>query len=136
MVPQRSALKGRLCPQYDGAWRGEDAAIAMRDRGLDILDLTRAAFAAQLPHRLDQQKEAVHAGVAIRKAAAIRIDREFAAGRDAAARHKRSALALRAEAEIFEEQDRVEREGVIELDDIDVLRRQRSEEHTSELQSH
>src|SRR5437763_12059896 len=36
----------------------------------------------------------------------------------------RSALALRAETEIFEKQYRVDRERVVELDDIDVLRRQ------------
>src|ERR1043166_7972746 len=119
MVPQRTALKGRLCPQYDGALRGEDAAIAMRDRGLGVLHLARAAFAAQLPHGLDQQEQAVHAGMAIREAAAIRVDREFAAGRDAAARDKRAALPLCAEAEVFEEQHRVDRKGVVELDDID-----------------
>ena len=34
----------------------------MRDRHVDALDLPRAAFAAQLPHRLHQQQQAVHAG--------------------------------------------------------------------------
>ena len=87
-----------------------------------IGDLARAAFAAQLPRRLDQQEQAVHAGVAIGEAAAIGVDRQAAAGRDAAAGDKAAAFALRAEAEILEEEDRVDREGVVELDDIDVLR--------------
>src|SRR5437660_113826 len=94
----------------------------MGDRRLGVLYLTLPAFAAQLPHRLDQQKQAVHAGMAIGKAAAIRVDRQAATGRDTPARYERSALALRAEAEIFEEQHRVDRERVIKLDDIDVLR--------------
>ncbi len=85
-------------------------------------DLARAAFAAQLPHRLDQQEQAVHAGVAIGQAAAVGVDRQAAAGRDAAALDEAPAFALRAEAEIFEEQDRVDRERVVELDDVDVRR--------------
>src|SRR5437763_14145752 len=108
--------------ENDGALRGEDATIAVRNGRLGILHLARAAFAAQLPHRLDQQKEAVHPGVTVREAATIRVDRQPAAGRDTPARYERSALALRAEAEIFEKQYRVDRERVVELDDIDVLR--------------
>ena len=55
----------------------------MRDRGFGVLHLADAALAAQLPHRLDQQEQAVHAGVAVGEAAAIGVDRQLAAGRDA-----------------------------------------------------
>ena len=36
--------------------------------------------------------------------------------------NERAALALGAKAQVFEEQDRVDREGVVELDDVDVGR--------------
>src|SRR4029077_404594 len=112
---------GCLAAKDDGALRGQHTAITMRDRGLAIGDLPRAALAAQLPRRLDQQEEAVHAGMAIRKPAAIGVDRQAAAGRDAATLDKRAAFSLGAETEILEKEDRVDREGVIELDDIDIL---------------
>src|SRR5271166_4317949 len=51
--------------QDDRALRRQHAAIAVSDRGLAIGDLTGTGFAAQLPHRLDQQEQPVHAGVAI-----------------------------------------------------------------------
>ena len=43
-------------------------------------------------------------------------------GRDASAADERAAFALLAEAEIFQEQDGVDRERIVELDSIDVLR--------------
>src|SRR5437762_14091733 len=110
-----------LGAEDDGALRGEDATIAVRDRRLGVLHLALAAFAAQLPHRLDQQKEAVHPGVTVREAAAIGVDRQCAAGRDTPARYELAALALRAEAEIFENHDRVDRERATALAAIDAL---------------
>src|SRR6266446_7984725 len=87
-------LYGRLRAEDDGALRGQHTAIAVRDRGLAIGDLPRAAFAAQLPRRLDQQEEAVHAGMAIGQPAAIGVDRQAAAGRDAATLDNRAAFSL------------------------------------------
>ena len=55
----------RLGSEDDRAMRRQHAAIAVRDRGLAISDLAGAAFAPQLPCRLDQQEQPVHAGVAI-----------------------------------------------------------------------
>ena len=75
----------------------------MRNGCFRAVDLASAAFAAQLAHRLDQQEQAVHAGVAIGQAAAIGVDRQLAAGGDPAALDKPAALAFRAEAEIFQE---------------------------------
>ena len=76
--------------------------------------------AAQLADALDQREQPVHAGVDARQAAAVGVDRQAAAGRDRAAGDERPALALGAKAEVFEEQDRVDGEGIVELDDIDV----------------
>src|SRR5438132_8504611 len=75
-------LYRRLGPQYDRALRRQDAAIAVCDRGFGVRHLARATFAAQLAHRLDQEEEAVHAGVAIGEAAAIGVDRQPAAAGD------------------------------------------------------
>src|SRR5438132_6894257 len=97
----------RRRPEDDRALRRQHAAIAVGDRGLAIGNLTRTGFAAQLPHRLDQQEQPVHAGVAIGQAAASGVDRQTAARRDMAAGYERAALALRAEAEILQKKDRV-----------------------------
>ena len=43
--------------------------------------LTRAGLPADLPHGLDEQEEAVHAGVAVGQAAAVCVHREAARGR-------------------------------------------------------
>src|SRR5215469_17710352 len=104
----------------------------MRDRSFAVRYLAGTALAAQLPCRLDQQEQPIHAGMAIGKAAAIGVDRDPRAAcpagrsedarRDAAALDKSAAFALRAEAEILEEQDRVDCECVIQLDDVDIAR--------------
>ena len=49
-----------------------------RARSRSPCHLARAAFAAQLPHRLDQQEQAVHAGMAVGQAAAVGVDRQAA----------------------------------------------------------
>jgi len=59
--------------------------------------------------------------MAIGQTAAVSIDRQAPVRCDAAALDKAAAFALRAEAKILEEQDCVDREGVIELDDVDVF---------------
>jgi hypothetical protein len=70
--------------------------------------LTRTGFAAQLPHRLDQQEQRVHPWVAMGQTAAIGVDRQTAA-RDVAAGYERAALAFRAETEILQKKYRVDR---------------------------
>src|SRR5690348_11862813 len=116
----------RLGSEDDRALRGQHAAIAVRDRGLAIGDLAGAAFATELTRRLDQQEQSIHAGVAIGEAAAIGVDRHTAAGRYVAVGYEAAPLAFRAEAEILEEKDRVDRERVIELDNVDVAGREMS----------
>ena len=68
----------------------------MRDRGLATGDLTRTGFATQLPHGLDQQKQSVHAGMAIGEPAAIGVDRQAAAGRNTPVGYEAAPLAFRA----------------------------------------
>ena len=50
-----NASNGRLGSEYDGALRRQDAAVAVRDRGVAIGDLPGAAFAAQLSRRLARE---------------------------------------------------------------------------------
>src|SRR5271163_4458089 len=121
-MPSPPILKRCLCPEDDRALRRQYSAIAVRDRSLAIGDLARAAFLAQLPGRLDQQEQPIHAGVTIGQPAPIGVDRQIALGRNASIGHKAAAFALRAKADILEKQYRVDRERVVELDDIDVFR--------------
>src|ERR1700730_11112919 len=114
------SLQRRLGAEDDRALRRQHAAIAMCDGGRAIGDLARPAFVAQLSRRFDQQKQPVHAGVAIGQAAAIGVDRQAALRGNAAVGDKAAALALGTGAKILEEEDRVDREGVVEVDDIDL----------------
>src|SRR3546814_17437426 len=95
----------------------------MRKCQFDVIDLTISRRACDLLYRFHQRKQAVHPGMYAGETAAIGIDRQFPAGRDAPALDKPAALPLGAETEIFKEQDRVDRKGVIELNDVDVFRR-------------
>ena len=69
-------LHSRGGAEDDCALRRQHAAIAVRDRGFGSRHLTRAALAAQLSHRLDQQEQPVHARVAVGQAAAVGVDRQ------------------------------------------------------------
>ena len=62
------------------------------------VDLARAALAAQLLGRLDDEEDAAHAGVVRRQPAAVEVHRQRAAEADAAAGDERAALADLAEA--------------------------------------
>src|SRR5579863_2727316 len=72
-------LNCRGAAEDDGALAGECAAIAMRDRHVAFLDLSRAAFAPHLTYGFDQQLQPVHARMTIGEPAAIGIDRQAAA---------------------------------------------------------
>src|SRR5271165_2347211 len=69
----------RLIGHDDGAGGGEHAADAVADRDLGAGDLGRSG-AAHLAHALLQGVHAVHAGMHIGEAAAIGVERKFAAG--------------------------------------------------------
>src|SRR5262245_53582569 len=87
-----------------------------------VLDLALAAFAAHLPHALDDVQPALHVG--LREVAAGSVDRELAAERDAAAAIDEGAgLALAAEAGMLEPEQHRHGEVVVELRHVDVPRR-------------
>src|SRR5262245_15041315 len=74
----------------------ERHAAAGDEAKLGVGDLALAAFAAHLPHALDDVQPALHVG--FREIAAGSVDRELAAERDAAAAfHESAGLALAAE---------------------------------------
>src|SRR5260221_13246246 len=58
--------------------------------------------------------------MAVGEPTAVGVDRQPSARRQRAAGDKRPALALGTEAEVLEEEDRVDREGVVELQHVDV----------------
>src|SRR5690606_26864834 len=100
----------------------QHAAVAVDDGDLRAGDLPFAAFAAQLPRGVDDEEDAVHARMHAGQAAAVGVDRQLPARRDRAVGNEAAAFAFRAEAEVFEEQDRVDRERVVQLDDVGILR--------------
>src|ERR1700720_1533082 len=72
----RGLRLGSLVRHYDGARRGEHAAYAVADGDLGVGDLGGGG-AAHLAHALLQ---CVHAGMHVGEAAAIGVQRQFAAG--------------------------------------------------------
>src|SRR4051812_34833649 len=105
-----------LLAEDDRADAGEPSARAAGQGQLAVGHLRFAALAAQLPRRLDEQEDAAHAGMARAEAAAVGVQRELVAERQRAALHESAALALGAEAEVFEHQQGSDGETVIELD--------------------
>ena len=94
----------------------------MNERDLRTRHLPRRALSTQLPHCFNQQQQSVHPRMAIRKPAAIGVHWQIPARRNAAGCGERAAFAFGAEPEVFEKQDRVDRERVIQLAHIDVGR--------------
>ncbi len=62
--------------------------------------------------------------MAVGQAAAIGIDRQTSARRDGAVLHEGAALALGAEAQVFQEQDRGDGEGVVQVQHVHIRRSQ------------
>src|SRR5437868_1158924 len=106
--PTLSSSHRRLGAEQHRHLARQRAAIAVAERDLGVLDLTRAALAAQLRRALDQREDPIHAGMDAGEAAAIGVDRQRPARRDAAARDEGAALALLAIAEILEEEEGVD----------------------------
>ena len=96
----------------------------MAERDFRARHLAFPRFPAQLPRRFGKQKDAVHARVAIGQTAAIGIDRQAPARRDAPGCHEIAALALFAETKVFQGQKHIDGEGVVKLHYVDVFRRE------------
>src|SRR5216683_4683909 len=85
-VCRRSPPSELLSSEYCRAMGRHDSALAVDQSHFRVLDLTRATFAAQLPHRLGDGKERPGmARMTMRKQSAVRIDRKVAAEFDASA---------------------------------------------------
>src|SRR5690606_10857072 len=89
---------------------------------LTIRNLALVALAAELPCRLDQQQDAVVAGVTVREATATGVERERPTRSDGSALYEGTAFALGTEAQVVQEHDGRDREAVVELRHVDVLR--------------
>src|SRR5437879_12391648 len=98
---------------------GEHAAEGVSDTVVSGLDLARAALAAELAHRLDEQEDAEHPGMAVREPAAGRVHGQLAS-RSRSCLDESATVPLGAEAEAFETDDRVDGERVVDLDDVHV----------------
>src|SRR5690606_30523214 len=122
------AMRPRLArgrPAQDGGrLAGQRAAVAVHQHDLGARDLALAGLGAQLPDRLDDEEDAVHAGVHARQSAAIGVDRQAPARRNGAALHERPAFALAAEAEVLQEQQGIDGESVVQLDHVDIVHAQ------------
>src|SRR5262245_49326229 len=99
----------------DQAARGVERHAAAGDKAeLGVRDLALAAFAAHLPHALDDVEPALHVG--LRQVAAGGVDRKLPAERDAlAARDELAALAFAAEAGMLQPEQHRHGEIVVEL---------------------
>jgi hypothetical protein len=86
--------------------------------------LRGARLAAQLPHGLHDEEHPSHAGVAGGQPATVGVRRQRPVEPQPPALHERAALALRAEAEVFEREQHRDRERVVHLQHVDVRRRQ------------
>ena len=95
--------------------------VPLTQASLALGDLALAAFAAELAGGFDEEEHAVHAGVGVGEAAAVGVHREVAAGGGALAGDEGAAFAGLAEAEGFEGDERGVGEGVVDLDDVDVV---------------
>ncbi len=116
----RPAKLRRLVRHDDGARSGEHAADAVADRDPGIGDLGRSD-AAHLMHALLQGVHAVHAGMHVREAAAIGVERQLAIGGAVIPGDEGSGLAARHKAQIFEAVDRQVGEGVVDHQVVDVV---------------
>ena len=83
--------------------------------------LVVAAFTPQLPNGLHQEEAAVHAGVGIRQAASVGVQREVAPGRRALVGHEVCGLSPAAKAHTFQGQHNRVGERIINHGQINVV---------------
>src|SRR4051812_26644518 len=101
----------------DGAGLAGNIRTVMHESAIPHLAL--AAFAAQLPHRLDLMVPALHVG--FREMAAPGVYRQLAAKRDALLAHEPPGLALPAIAIAFEGERHVAGEAVVDLQAVHIF---------------
>src|SRR5215469_11511713 len=94
----RSLVRRRLLIRKNDARRGmpvaQDAADSAGDRGVQrFFALARAAFAAQLPGRFDEQENSAHPGMVIGKTPTVGVERKLAVVAQPPAAYPRAAFA-------------------------------------------
>src|SRR5579859_2721063 len=94
----------------------------MRQGQARALHLPRAALPAQLPRRLDKEKDAVHSWMAVRQSSAIGVQRKWTAGRGALPADERAALSPLTEAQGLQGEDNRDGERVVDLRNVNLCR--------------
>lgn len=98
----------------------EEPAAAVGQDHVDVAHLTVATVATELAHGLDEDEHPVHPGVRVRQSATVGVGGQRTARAEATVGDEGSALALRAEPEVFEGHQSGDGKAVVQLDDIDV----------------
>src|SRR5216684_3891809 len=101
--------------------QAERAAGAVYERDSAILDLARAAFAAQLFGRFDYEENSAHPGMIRGEPAAVGVDREIAVEAEPPAGHECAAFTALAEAEIFQRRDHRDSERIVDHREVDIF---------------
>src|SRR5580692_3608936 len=113
-----------LPPPEDGGAGGREPAAGPVDAGqLSPADLAGPAFAPKLLDRFDEEEDAAHPGLARGEPAPIGVGGQGTANSELAVLDERPTLTLRAEPEPLQGQDHHGGEGVVDLDDVDVIGR-------------
>src|SRR3990172_8700767 len=110
-----------LIRQNGRASGGIRATGAVNETDLRVGHLAFARLATKLPYRLDDGEDAIHARVGIREAPAVRVHREGAARRRPLPLHELPELSWPAEAQRLQRHAHRVGEGVVQLDEIEVL---------------
>src|SRR5512144_2631946 len=111
-----------LMAQHDDAGDGAGAADVVGEADLGLFHLALATLAAQLGDAFVDHAYAAGADrVTERFETATRIDRDVTAEGGAALVHQLAALALGAEAEVFDVGELGPGEAVVDLGEVDVL---------------
>src|ERR1700730_6169411 len=122
---EANAVGGHVLPaSEDDRARGRKPAARPIDTGdLSAGHLSRAALAAELTCGFDEKEDAPHPGMAMRQTPAVGVGRKAAGETQRTVGHEWTALPLLAEAEAFDGEEHHRGERVVELADVDVVRR-------------
>src|SRR5215475_3856449 len=115
------ALGSVWLAREDEGCAGDDRCTGPDERHVDLLDLTRTGATGGLEGALDDVPQAVNTPRA--QAATKRVQRQLAVKRDPTALNIVEGLALLAEAVGLKTVNHGRRETVVDLRDVDVLRR-------------
>src|SRR5690606_41527518 len=93
-----------LVAQDGGGLTGQRAAVTMHQGDTGRRHLPFTALASELPHRFDENEDAIHARMDAGQPASVSDHRRMPPRRNAAILHEGAALSRGAQAYVFEEQ--------------------------------